>query len=368
ITLATLDEFRGVFRQRIDAHNGRVVDMAGDSILAIFDSATGAVNAATEAQLELAERNEALPPQRRMWFRAGVNLGDILLKDDGTVYGDGVNVAARLQSMASPGGINVSGTVFDSVRAKIGRSFNFLGDQELKNIAAPVPVYSIGITGDASRSESPPSQKKSDTRPTVSVLPLQVISGGGEIAELAAGLYQDIIGGLTRQTAITVSGGATRSGGHADLAHAGDFQLEGSIRAAGERLRLSFTLLDTLARRQIWSERYDRELQDVFALEDEISRSVASAVRIRIKAVAFEKLRNTKNEQLSVPELLSKAAGYFVNSYTHNEQVVEILRLALERMPDNSMANAMAVMCRYRMAEFSPFAIPDDAEAALFAQ
>ena len=371
ITVATLDEFRGVFRQRIDAHNGRVVDMAGDSILAIFDSATGAVNAATEAQLELAKRNEALPSERQMWFRVGVNLGDILLKDDGTVYGDGVNVAARLQSMASPGGINVSGSVFDSVRAKIGGPFDFLGHQELKNIAAPVAVYSVGIAaGDAGKPQLPPPSKKpaGKTRPTVRVMPLKVISGGDDVAELAAGLYQDIVGGLTRQTAIDVSGDSVRAGGQANTEDAGDFQLEGSIRAAGERLRLSFTLLDTAARRQIWSERYERQLQDIFELEDEISRSVASAVRIRIKAGAFEKLRDTKNDQLSVPELLSKAAGYFVNSYAHNEEVEEILRLALERMPDNSMANAMAVFCRYRMFEFSPFAIPDDAQEALFAQ
>jgi adenylate cyclase len=371
ITLATLDEFRGVFRQRIEAHEGRVVDMAGDSILAVFDSATGAVNAATEAQLELAKRNEALPPERRMWFRVGVNLGDVLLKDDGTVYGDGVNVAARLQSMASPGGINVSGSVFNSVRAKIPGSFDFLGDQELKNIAGPVPVYSVGIAaGDAAKPQRPPPVKPSaaKTRPTVRVMPLQVISGGAEVEELAAGLHQDIVGGFTRQTAIEVRGELDRSEGQPRSEGAADFQLEGSIRAAGERLRLSFTLLDTAARRQIWSERYDRQLHDVFELEDEISRSVASAVRIKIKADAFEKLRDTKNDQLSVPELLSKAAGYFVNSHAHNEEVAEILRLALERMPESSMAHAMAVFCRYRIFEFSPFAIPADAREALFAQ
>jgi len=371
ITLATLDEFRGVFRERVGAHDGRVVDMAGDSILAVFDSATGAVLAATEAQLELAKRNEALPPERRMWFRVGVNLGDVLLKDDGTVYGDGVNVAARLQSMANPGGINVSGSVFDSVRAKIGGPFDFLGDQKLKNIAGPVPVYSVGIAaGEAAKPQPPPPVKPpaANTRPTVHVMPLKVISGGEDVKALAAGLHQDIVGGLTRQTAIEVRGEPTRSDGQAGAEHAGDFQLEGSIRAAGERLRLSFTLLDTAARRQIWSERYDRQLQDVFELEDEISRSVASAVRLKIKADAFEKLRDTRNDQLSIPELLSKAAGYLVNSYAHNEEVAEILRLILERKPDHSMANAMAVFCRYRTLEFSPHAVPADVREALFAQ
>jgi adenylate cyclase len=366
VTLATLDEFRGVFRQRIEAHHGRVVDMAGDSILAMFDTATGAVHAATEAQLELAKRNEALPPQRQMWFRVGVNLGDILLKEDGTVYGDGVNVAARLQSMASPGGINVSGSVFDSVRSKIGGPFDFLGDQELKNISRPVPVYSVGLAaGEVAKPQRPGAAKQppGKTRPTVCVMPIKVISGGHGLEELAAGLHQDILGGLTRQTAIEI-----RSGGQAGAADGGDFQLEGSIRAAGDRLRLSFTLLDIAAKRQIWSERYDRQLADVFELEDEISRSVASAVRLKIKTDAFEKLRDTKNEQLSVPELLSKAAGYFVSSYAHNEEVAEILRLALEQMPGNSMAHAMAVFCRHRTLEFSPFAVSGEVREALFAQ
>ncbi len=366
ITLATLDEFRGVFRLKIEAHNGRVVDMAGDSILAVFDSATGAVNAASEAQMELAKRNEVLPSARQMWFRVGINLGDVLLKDDGTVYGDGVNVAARLQSMASPGGINVSGSVFDSVRAKFGGPFDFLGEQELKNIAGPVPVYSVGISAGAA-AKPPEPQPAAKARPTVRVTTLKVISGGEDIEALAAGLYQDIVGGLTRQTAIEVRGGATNAGAQAKPEDS-DFQLEGSIRAAGERLRLSFTLLHTGGRRQIWSERYDRQLQDVFELEDEISRSVASAVRIKIKADAFEKLRDTKNDQLSVPELLSKAAGYFVNSNAHNEEVTEILRLALERKPDNSMAHAMAVFCRYRIFECSPFALPADAQDALVAE
>lgn len=370
ITLATLDEFRGVFRQFIEQHHGRVVDMAGDSILAIFDSATAAVTAASEAQIELAKRNEALPEDRRMWFRVGLNLGDILLKDDGTVYGDGVNVAARLQSMASPGGINVSGTVFESVRAKVGAPFAFLGDHELKNISAPVPVYSVGIAA----SSAPKSQQPAATqaapaksRPTVAVMPLQIINGSDAINSLAAGLYQDILGSLTRQSALDVIGGMRHDGVSAP-AVLGDFQLEGSIRAAGDRLRLSFTLLDAAARRQLWAERYDRQLDDVFELEDEITRNVASTVRLRLKSEAFEKLRNTPNERLSVPDLLSKAAGLFVMSYGHNEEIADILSAALVQDPAHSMANAMNVFHRFRTFEFSPLTQLEADIAALLEQ
>ena len=367
ITLTTLDEFREVFRQHIEHHHGRIVDMAGDSILAVFDSAAGAVNAATEAQIELAKRNEALPEARRMWFRVGVNLGDILLKDDGTIYGDGVNVAAHLQSMASPGGINVSGSVFDSVRAKIGGPFAFLGDHEFKNIPTPVPVYSVGAAVGA-KSEPPAANQGAKPRPKVVVMPLQIISGGDDIGSLAAGLYQDILGSLTKQTALDVIGVARHEGDGSASHTAGDFQLEGSIRAAGDRLRLSFTLFDTAGRRQLWSERYDRQLGDVFELEDEISRNVSSTVRLRIKTGALEKLRNTPNEQLSVQELLSKAAGFLVESYGHNEEVAEILRAALLRTPDHSMANAMEVFCRYRVFEFSALVLPEEINAQLLEQ
>ena len=368
-TVATLDEFRGVFREWIETHHGRIVDMAGDSVLAVFESAIGAVKAATDAQGELAKRNEALAEDRKMLFRVGVNLGDILEKGDGTVYGDGVNVAARLEATASPGGINVSGTVFDSVRAKIGGPFAFMGEQDLKNIAEPVAVYHLG-SGAEEASGNRQRGSKSDTpassdRPTVAVMPLKVISGGDDIVSLAEGLHQDLVGGLTKQTAIAVVSGSAGDDGMAASVNNADFRLEGSVRAAGERLRLSFTLMDTAAGSQAWSERYDRTLDDVFDLEDEISLSVASKVRIKIKARAFEKLRDTDNETLSVPELLSKAAGYFINSYGHNDEAAEILEAVLAQKPDHSMATAMMALCRYRALEFSVFEVPDDTKQNL---
>lgn len=368
-TIATLDEFRDVFRRSIEVHHGRIVDMAGDSILAIFESAAGAVKAATEAQAELAQRNEALSEDRRMLFRVGVNLGDILEKEDGTVYGDGVNVASRLEALASAGGINVSGSVFESVRTKVGGPFAFLGEQQLKNIDDPVSVYQVGEKGAGSTAIRPAKTVggEIDHRPTVAVSRLKAIGSGDETALLAEGLYDDILGSLTKQTAIAVVSSASDDPGASAMAERADFRLEGSIRATGERLRLSFALLDAAAGNQVWSERYDRNLDDIFDLEDEISLSVASAVRIRIKARTFEKLRNTVNDALSVPELLSKAAGYFVTSYSHNEEAAEALRLALKRKPDNSMAMVMLVFCRYRMLEFSPLNVPEETVAELFA-
>jgi tetratricopeptide (TPR) repeat protein len=150
-------------------------------------------------------------------------------------------------------------------------------------------------------------------------------------------------------------------GGAARGTEAGaDFRLEGSVRAAGRRLRMSFTLFDVASQSQVWSERYDRQLDDIFDLEDEISENVVSVVRVRLKALAFAKLRGTENTVLSVPDLLSKAAGFFVTGYGNNREVAEILRLALDRKPDSSMAFAMMGFCRHRMLEFSTLDPADD--------
>ncbi len=298
-----------------------------------------------------------------MVFRVGVNLGDILEKDDGSVYGDGVNVAARLESLASPGGVNVSGSVFDSVRAKVAASFAFDGERELKNVADPVAVYHMNMGEDRAPGErktgaAKPKAGANADRPSVAVLPFKIISGGDETASLAEGLHEDIIDGLTKQTAIAVVSSVGADSATALDLDGADFRLEGSVRASGERLRLSFTLFDSAGQSQAWSERYDRNLDDIFDLEDEISQSVSSAVRIRIKAREFEKLRNTDNDALSVPELLSKAAGYFVTSHGHNDEARETLRLATERMPDNSMALAMSALCQHRIFEFSVTDMP----------
>lgn len=370
-TLTTLDEYRAVFRQKIEAHGGRIVDMAGDSILAVFETATGAVQAADEAQTALVQHNAALPEGRQMRFRVGVNLGDILEKEDGTVYGDGLNVAARLEALANPGGINISGSVFDSVRAKVTGPFVCLGEHELKNIADPVVVYATGATADVPKKQerhAQPVGAESTARPTLTVIPFKVISGNAETESLAEGLYQDIVGGLTKQTAIDVMSDSAGDDATTGSDEGAGFRLTGSVRSAGERLRMTFTLVDTHAGHQVWSERYDRHLENIFDLEDEISQNVASAVRLRIKARAFEILHDTDDEALSVPELLSKAAGYFVSSSGHNEEAAATLQVALEREPENSMANAMMVFCRYRSYEFNVYDIPHDVTEDLTSQ
>ena len=148
-TMNTLNAYRDVFRNHISKHDGRVVDTAGDSVLAVFGSVVEAVQCATEVQGDLEQRNNDLSDNRQMLFRIGVNLGDVFEQDDGTIYGDGVNIAARLESLAAPGGINISGTAFDQVRGKLDFGFDFLGEQEVKNIDQPVRAYRVLLDGSA---------------------------------------------------------------------------------------------------------------------------------------------------------------------------------------------------------------------------
>jgi adenylate cyclase len=355
-TLESLKQCRAIIDGSIAEHHGRVFGSAGDSVIAEFASPVQAVLCAGEFQERLAARNAEGVDKGRMEFRVGVNMGDVIVDGD-NLYGDGVNVAARLEAIADPGGVCLSGKVFEEIKRKLDLSFVAGGAQQLKGIIDPVPVYHMsGRDGRAAAPAAGPAAanraRAADAPPTVAVLPLKLISGDDEVQSLVEGLHEDILGGLAKLTAIAVLGadGGPARGGNGGA----DFRLEGSARAAGRRLRLSFTLFDAASQSQVWSERYDRELDDIFDLEDEISENVVSAVRFRLKTRAFEQLRGKENAALSVPDLLSKAAGFFVHAYGHNQEVVEILRLALDRQPDSSMAIGMMGFCRHRMLEFSP--------------
>jgi class 3 adenylate cyclase/tetratricopeptide (TPR) repeat protein len=367
-TLESLKACRAIIDSGIAEHHGRIFGSAGDSVVAEFSSPVQAVLCANEFQKLLAERNAHHATKERMQFRVGVNMGDVIIDGD-NLYGEGVNVAARLEAIAGPGGVCLSGKVYEEVKRKLDLSFVAGGAQQLKGIIDPVPVYHLrgpGENATAGGGAAATKTREADAPPTVTVLPLKVISGDDEVRSLVEGLREDILGGLAKLTAIAVLGGAGGNGGPTPGDDgAADFRLEGSVRAAGRRLRLSFTLFDAASQSQAWSERYDRELDDIFDLEDEISEAVVSAVRFRLKARAFEKLRGIENASLSVPDLLSKAAGFFVHSYGNNQEVAEILHLAMDRQPDSSMAVAMMAFCRHRMLEFSVLDPSEDVKEEL---
>ncbi len=286
-TLDTLNAYRDVFRQSVARHEGRVVDTTGDSVLAVFGSVVEAVQCATDVQAELGSRNENLPDDRRMLFRIGVNLGDVIEQDDGTVYGDGINIAARLESLAEPGGINISGTAFDQVLDKLDFGFDFLGEQEVKNIAKPIPVYRVLSNGGQSPAAATPSSGAILDRPAVAVLPLTNMSGDPEQEYFADGLTEDMITALAAWRSFPV---IARNSTFAykdqsrDVRKVGSelgarYVLEGSVRKSGNRLRITIQLIDATTGHHVWAEKFDRELDDIFELQDEITQRVAATVQ-----------------------------------------------------------------------------------------
>ena len=310
-TIETLTAYRKVFLSHIESHQGRVVDAKGDAILAEFASVVDAVNGAVEIQRGLAEKNAELPDDRRMDFRIGVNLGDVVLKDE-VIYGDGVNVAARVEALAEAGGICISGSVYAQVRNKLDLAYEFLGKKEVKNIAEPVPVYRIGME-DGAEQVKEPEQRVSATsvipgglslelpdRPSIAVLPFVNMSNDPEQEYFSDGITEDIITDLSKLPRLFViarNSSFQYKGQHVDLRKVGEelgvkSVLEGSVRKAGQRVRITAQLVDTTSGEHLWAQRYDRELQDVFALQDEITLKIAT--ELEVKLVSGEQARAWK--------------------------------------------------------------------------
>ncbi len=371
-TLETLKVCRSIIDSVIVEHRGRIFGSAGDSVLAEFQSPVEAVWCASKFQQLLAERDAHPATPQPMQFRVGINLGDVMIEGE-NLYGEGVNIAARLESIAAPGGVCLSAKVYEEVRRKLDIKFADGGQQRLKNIDDPIGVYHVRTTADAgsdpaaassAKPASPPNTTAGQgaQTPTVIVRPLKVVGGGADVGDIAVGLAEDLAGSLAKQTAIKVlAPQAYETASNQEAVEAGavaDFALEGSIRASGQQVRLSFSLVDMHERSQVWTERYDRTLDDVFKLQDEISRNVAATVRIRVKARLFERLRSAANDTLSPRELLDKAAGYFVRSYGANHEAEAALRLVTDLEPNNSMGTAMLGWCLYRHGEFSSRKLP----------
>jgi len=310
-TVATLDEYRGVFRTQVAAERGRVVDTAGDSVLAVFPSTIGAVRAAIAVQADLQSRNEDLPESRRMRFRIGVNHGDVIEKTDGTVYGDGVNIAARLESLAEPGGLTISGTTFDHVDGKLHIGFEYLGEKEVKNIAKPVRVY----RADIGASETRPSVAAPEPeRPSIAVLAFENLSRDPDQEFFADGIAEDLITELSRLRWLQVTARNstfTYKGQAVDVRQIGHdlgvrYVVEGSVRKGGERVRITAQLIDTATGNHIWAERYDRELSDIFALQDEITETLVAALQTELGEFERERAHRKPPESLDAWEFYQR--------------------------------------------------------------
>jgi adenylate cyclase len=300
-TLKGLTERRAILDRLIGEHRGRIANTAGDSVLAEFGSAVDAVQCAVEAQTALAETNTDVSPDNRINFRIGVHIGDVMVRA-GDLFGDGVNIAARLQAFANPGSVCISGATHDQVRKVLRMTFVDLGVQQVKNIQEPVRVYQVGEkseTRGATRkpvayAENPPPLPD---KPSIAVLPFQNMSDDPGQEYFADGIVEDIITALSRFRSLFViarNSSFTYKGKAVDIKQAGRelgvrYVLEGSVRKSGGRVRISVQLIDSATGSHVWVGRYDGKLEDVFELQDQITASVVGELFSNVKVAEIER-------------------------------------------------------------------------------
>ena len=334
-TVRMLTACRETVTQLVQARHGRVVDMPGDNILAEFGSAVDAVEAAVAIQHKLAACNSELSEQRRMEFRIGVNLGDVIV-EEGRIYGDGVNVAARVEKLAEPGGICVSGKVHEEVRRKLDLEFDDLGEHELHNIATKVRVYRIALErgSDARRVERPTGgATERQTKPSIIVLPFTNMSGAAEQEFFVDGLTEDILTDLSRFRDLFVISRNTSSkfkGQAVDVRKIArdlgvQYVIEGSVRRAGNRVRVTVQLIDAESDRHIWAERYDRELEDIFAIQDEITSAIVATLPGRVEAAARDRAERKPTGNMAAYECVLEAKVLHHRSKREDNDKAQIL-------------------------------------------
>jgi adenylate cyclase len=299
-TVRTLTAYRKIMGELIQQHRGRVIDSPGDNILAEFGSIVDAVQCSVAAQNEFKARNAELPENRRMVFRIGVNLGDVI-EEENRIYGNGVNIAARLEALADPGGICISKTAFDQIESKLPLGYQFLGEQTVKNIAKPVGAYKVLMEprvfdrdeGEEVKTGRPdkPFLPLPD-KPSIAVLPFVNMSRDPEQEFFSDGITQEIITALSKVPNLFVishNSTFTYKGKPVKVKQVSEelgvrCVLEGSVQKSGDRVRITAQLIDALSGHHLWAERYDRDLKDIFALQDEITMKVITALQVELTA------------------------------------------------------------------------------------
>ena len=359
-TLKGLTERRAILDRSIGEHRGRIANTAGDSVLAEFGSAVDAVQCAVEAQTALAETNASLPAAKRINFRIGVHVGDVMVRA-GDLFGDGVNIAARLQTLARAGGLCISGVTYDQVRKILPLSFTALGTQIVKNIEEPIRAYEVKAQGEAASSALKEASSLGDRKPlalpdkpSIAVLSFQNMSGDPEQEYFADGMVEEIITALSRFKWLFViarNSSFTFKGEAVDIKEVGRrlgvrYVLEGSVRKAAGKVRITGQLIDAVTGAHIWADRFERDLTDVFALQDEVTVAVVSAIQPKLLQTEIAMAARRRSENLTAYDFYLRALPQFY--LTTREGFAETLRLArraLELDPQFGLVAALAGLC-----------------------
>jgi len=362
-TLARLKAIRRELADpKIKEHHGRIVKTTGDGLLLEFASVVDAVRCAVEVQRGMAERNADVPPDRRLELRMGINLGDII-KDGRDIYGDGVNVAARLEALAEPGGICVSRVVRDQVRDKLDFAFEDMGEQQVKNIVRPIRVHRV-LIGNQPGSSEPLMElgtKQSlalPDKPSIAVLPFQNMSGDSEQEYFTDGMVEEIITALSRIRWLFViarNSSFTYRGRSVDVKQVGRelgvrYVLEGSVRKAGQRVRITGQLIDAMTGAHLWADRFDGSLEDIFELQDKVAVSVAGVIEPTLQLAEIRRSADRPTRDLTAYDLYLRALA--LAQTWEREGIISALDLlgqAIERDPHYGLALALAAHCHYAL-------------------
>jgi adenylate cyclase len=361
-TIRTLTTYREVMTTLIGRHHGRVVDSPGDNLLAEFASVVNAVQAAAEIQQELKLRNADLPEQRQMHFRIGINLGDVIVEGE-RLYGDGVNIAARLESLAVPGELCISGTVYDHVENKLALAYDYQGEQTVKNIAKPVRVYRVRLEPEKATQEvtsplyprpleSVPKQATTialPDRPSIAVLPFANMSSDPEQEYFSDGITEDLITDLSKLSGLFVisrnsvflyKGKAVKPVQVSqDLGVR--YVLEGSIRKAGNRVRITAQLIEATTGYHLWAERYDRNLKDIFAVQDEVTQKVVAALEVKLTHGEQERLRQPLTNNIEAYDYYLRGLDFHTHfTEESNARARQLFAKAVELDPQFAAAYA----------------------------
>ena len=408
-TVRTITSYRAVMTKLIQQYRGRVVDSPGDNILADFVSVVDAVNCAVEIQRELAERNADLPDNRKMIFRIGVNLGDVIQEGE-RIYGDGVNIAARVEGLAEGGGICISGTVYDAIEAKLGLEYEYLGEQEVKNIDRPVRVYrvlsfpgaaahrvikakkavekkwlnvalavtvilvvgiaALGIWNFSLRSTPPTEELVSDKKlafplpdkPSLAVLPFDNLSGDSSQDYFSDGITESIITALSNVSNLFViarNSTFTYKNKPVKVQQVAEdlgvrYVLEGSVQRSGDRVRITAQLIDALKGHHLWAENYDREFGDIFTLQDDITEHVTIALKVKLTEGEQARIRRRAHMENSeaYEYWLRGLEVYRGFTKENNDQARKLWEKAAELDPNNEWLWQQIGWTYYRDARF----------------
>jgi adenylate cyclase len=371
-TLSALKAHRKeLIEPKSQQYGGRTVKLMGDGALMEFPSVVDAVLFAVEMQCEMREHNADVPADRQIVYRIGINIGDIIVEGE-DIYGDGVNIAARLEGLSEPGGICVSSNVFNQVKNKIEVGFEDLGDQQVKNIEEPVRVYRVN-TGPCERRKGDLEIVAAATtcateKPAIAVLPFNNMSGDAEQEYFADGITEDLITELARfqnlvviarNSTFTYKGKAIRVKEVArDLGV--QYVVEGSVRRAGNRVRVTVQLIESKSEKHVWAERYDRELTDIFEIQDEVTKAIIGALPSRLEAADIERIKRKPPQDLAAYDyVLRSKILHHHGTKEANAEALQVLNKAIEVDPDYAQAYAWKA-CTLRQAILRGYAEEPD--------